>query len=1029
VGTITSGIGIVSGIDYQSMIDQLMAIDARPRDRLMTRIGGINAQKTAYLDISARITALLSRINVLTRTASFQVAKAVSSKPDLLSVTAGAGAQPGAYSFVVRALASTHQFVSGGFQDRTSPLQAGTLTIESARAQVNSRTQLDELNGHTGVHRGSFKISNGSQEAVINISDAFTVGDVVERINAAGIQVSASVSGDGLVLKDLSGTGSVLRVQEVGTGKTAADLGFGTGFSYSTTGELAGDAAIYLAASTPVSALNDGLGLRTALAGGDFTIDAGGKSISVNLSDILSTTTRLGRLNHGQGVRLGTIRVTSKDGTTATLDLSGATDINGVKQAIEGAFGGGRLSVVVSGSRLIINDNTDVTKLTDDQKSDFIIEDVTGYAARDLGFDGRSSKGKISGRDVLHMDTLGDVIGAVTYAVNNEDDAHAPLVTAAIAADGHGLELRTAGGPMVLTGPGAGARSKALFDLGLQEGTYEDTGGGAVAAGSRIVGSLDTVLLKTLNGGAGVTGSTIQIAANGKNATIDVTDCQTLAEVMDRINQATDAGGGGSLGVEATYDATGTHLVLNNLVDSSALTVSGDFAEGLGLAQTGVSIKSANLQRRYISEATRLADMNSGRGVALAGIKITNSKGVYATLNLAAASAGTLQDVIDEINRLNIGVQAGINATGDGLLLTDTAGGTGTMKVEEDGGTTARDLNILGTAQNGQIDGSYEFKLQIGGSDTLEGLAARIGAETTLATATLLNDGTQLAPYRLTVSAGTSGAAGALLIDDSTTNLGMSMLAPAQDARVFFGGSSASGVLLTSATNTFSDVVQGLTFTANGVDDQPVTVNVDRDVESLVTALQGLVDDYNSAVDRVNEVGAYDAENQTPGILQGEGTLYTIESRLSRLFTGAVYAPGAFHRLSDVGIQSESGGHFTFDADKFRAAYESNPAGMERFFTDSQYGVAVQIQKQIEQLTDADGLIPQETATLTDNTDLLQERVTQMNEELDRKRARLLRDFQAMEASLAQLQSQQGALSNLAAMAQTYTTSSTSTSK
>ena len=1027
MGTITSGIGILSGIDYQSMIDQLMAIEARPRDQLLTRIGGINAQKTAYLDISARITALLSRISILTRPASFRAAVATSSAPDVLSATAGSGAQPGSYSFVVRALASTHQFVSRGFQGRTTPLQAGTLTIESAQARVNNSTRLDELNGHTGVHRGSFKIINGNQQAVINTSDALTVGDVLEQINSAGIQVEASVRGDALVLQDMSGTSGELRVQEISGGQTAADLGFGTGHAYSTSGELTGGVVIYLAESTPISALNDGLGMCTALAGNDFTIDAGGQSIGVNLSDILATSTRLGRLNHGQGVRLGVIRVTARDGTTATVDLSGAGNISDVKGALQGAFGDSRLSVVVSGSRLIVNDNTDVSKLEEDQRSDFIIEDVTGYAARDLGIDGRSAAGKIDGRDVLHMDTLGDVLSAVDYAVNNEDDAHAPLVTASIAADGHGLELHTSSGAMVITGPGAGARSQALFDLGFQEGTYEDTGSGALAAGGRIVGSLDTILLKTLNGGAGVTGTTMQINANGKSAVLDLTGAQTLADVLERINQATD-GAGDSLGVEATYDATGARIVVRNLVDESAITVSGDFAEGIGLAQTGASIKSANLQRQYVSEATRLEDLNAGRGVAQGRFKITNSKGVSATVDLTSSSVETLQDVIDSINGLGIGVQASINATGDGLLLTDTSGGAGTMKVGEDGSTVARDLNLLGTAENGQIDGSYEFQLEIGGSDTLETLAARIGTETTLATATLLNDGTQLSPYRLNISARVSGAAGALLIDDSLTDLGVSTLAPAQDARVFFGSSTDSGVLLTSSTNTFDNAIEGLTFNATGVSDQPVTVSVNRDLDTLVTTLQGLVDDYNAAVDRVKKSGAYDAGTETPGILQGQGARNTIESRLSRMFVGPLYAGGPFTRLSDVGIKSESGGHFTFDEAKFRGAYQTDPEGIERFFTDSQYGVAVQIQTQINQITDTEGLIPRATATLDDRSELLQERVTEVNGQLDRKRARLVAEFQAMEAALAQLQSQQAALTSLADLTTTFTSFRSSTS-
>jgi flagellar hook-associated protein 2 len=217
-----------------------------------------------------------------------------------------------------------------------------------------------------------------------------------------------------------------------------------------------------------------------------------------------------------------------------------------------------------------------------------------------------------------------------------------------------------------------------------------------------------------------------------------------------------------------------------------------------------------------------------------------------------------------------------------------------------------------------------------------------------------------------------------------------------------------------------------LTFTVAGVSDQPVSVTVNRDLETLVTTLQGLVDDFNAAVDKAQKAGAYDANTETPGILQGEGALNTIESRLANMFLNTVYATAGLLRLSDVGIRSDSGGHFRFDEEAFRTAYNKDPEGVERFFTDPDHGVAVQMQAQIEQMTDSDGLIPQATATLDDRTELLQERVDQLNEQLDRKRARLTREFQAMEAALAALQSQQTALSSLAALANsaTLTTSS-----
>lgn len=1022
---ITSGVGLISGIDYQTLIDQLIATESGSRDQLLKRVSNIDAQRTAYLSISARITALLSRIERLGQATLFQAATATSSNTNILNATAGAGVQPGSYQFVVRALAATHQLVSRGFAQRTTPLTAGTLTIESARARVDNATSLEALNGNAGVRRGSFEITNkAGQKAVISIADAVDLQDVLDKINAAGIQVTASVRGDGLVLTDASGGSGLLRVRDLDGGQAAADLGFATGYNQAAGTELVGQAIVFLAAGTRVASLNDGLGVRSAKAGGDFYIEAGGKNITVDLSDTLAPSTRFGRLNHGQGVRLGKIRLTSRDGTQTTVDLSGTEDINQVKEALEGAFGGGRISVVLTGSRLIVSDKTDVSKLEPGQRSNFIIEDLTGNAALDLGINGSSAEGKINGRDILLMDTVADVINAVNFAVNNVGEDKQPIVTASIAPDGRSLQLQTAFGKMVVKSlAGSSTTSQALADLGLKEGTYYDLGGGAVAQGSRIVGGLNSVLLKTLNGGAGLSGQTLRIEANGLIADIDVTGATTLADVINRINQA--AVGGQTLGVEALYDGTGTRVVVQNVAGTGTVRISGDFAEALGLAQTGTTIKGANLQRRYVSETTALTELSAGRGVARGKFKITAANGAYGVVDLTSTAIKTLKDVIDAINELNIGVQASINATGDGLLLTDTTSGAGTLSVEEQGGTTARDLNLLRTAVNGQIDGSFEFKLTVGGNDTLEGLAKRIGAETTLATAALLNDGTAFAPYRLNVSAAMGGRRGALVLDEGTTGLGLATLSRAQDARVYFG-SGAGGLLLTSSSNTFENVVPGLSFTVSAVSDDPVTVKVERDLKNLGTALQGLVDDFNSAMSQIREAGKYDADTETPGILQGEGTLRAVEQRLFRMFTTVLQVSGGITRLSDLGIKSETGNKLSFDENKFRQTFEANPEAVQQFFATADTGAAATLKKQIEQITGTEGLIPKRNEALAERKDLLQKRIELLNDRLERRRAQLSRQFQAMETALAQLQSQQSTLTNLAQVAQNFYSTKTS---
>jgi flagellar hook-associated protein 2 len=84
-------------------------------------------------------------------------------------------------------------------------------------------------------------------------------------------------------------------------------------------------------------------------------------------------------------------------------------------------------------------------------------------------------------------------------------------------------------------------------------------------------------------------------------------------------------------------------------------------------------------------------------------------------------------------------------------------------------------------------------------------------------------------------------------------------------------------------------------------------------------------------------------------------------------------------------------------------------------------GVAISISNTLELLTDDySGLIANITDGIEDRSGLLTDRITSMNKLLEAKRARLERQFAAMETALASLQGQQSSLSTLASIASSY---------
>lgn len=1000
MGSLFSGVGLVSGLDINSIIDGLLRIEARPRDLLQSRIGKIDAQRTAFLEISARVSALLGRISAVSTASAFRSTRATSSNASVLNATTADGAQPGAYQFVVRGLATTHQLVSSGVRDANAPLGAGTFSLESALARVNRVARLDELNGYTGVQRGSFQIEDASgATADISLADAVTLDDVVSRINSAGVNVRAEVRNEALVLTERSG--GVVRVRELDGGRSAADLGL----AGSATGTLAGRTLARLQERSPLSGLNDGRGVRRAQAGGDFRItNSAGSQFNVDLSGLLVDSTRLERLNAGRGVEGGEIRITNRRGDVTTIDLSAARTIGEVQRAIDSAGAG--VSVVLNAGRLIVTDTTGSTTGT------LKIEDVSGNAARDLGILGNPDSGRIDGRTILTVDTLGDVIRAVNFAAGNDGAVTASLDPA----DPTRVTLRDASdgttGRVLLERIGD---SQALADLGLRAGDHDSDN---PITGARITGGVNTTLLGSLNGGRGIALGTLRVTGASSAVEVDLRGAATLEEALSRINTATE-----SIGVRASIATGGTRLQLTNVDGSagaiSAEDVSGQFAAitGLNSSAVGGVVRGANLQRQYINENTLLSTLNAGRGVSSGRFRITDSAGAVASVDIPA-SARTLGDVIRAINAGANGAKARINDTGDGLLLEDSAGGTGTLRVEESGGATARDLNLLGPATGSRIDGSFELTITAGAADTLDSIVRRINERSSIAQATLLNDGSGINPFRLSIASRQSGAAGELIIDGGALGLDFSTLSRANDARVLVGAGAdgGGGVLVTSGTNTLSNVVNGVTLTLSGVSQDPVTVTVDRNLDTVTAALKGFVTDYNDVVKRIKELSAFNQQTSQSGPLLGDSTIQIAQGRLNRLVTGAVGGTGALTRLSQVGIRLGEGGALTFDEARFKQAYEANPEQVSSFFTAADTGAAAKLKKELEAITQDGGLFKRREKALDTQKTQLTERIESLNGLLARRRQRLERQYRAMEQAISGLQAQQTALGSISAV-------------
>src|SRR3954470_24050852 len=265
MGRITTGTGLVSGINSRDIIDQLMKIEQQPKDILQTRVDSANKQRLAYTDLLTRLSSVKVFGQTVQKPQAFGAASTTSSDESVMTATASAGAAIGSYQFQVSRLVTTQQAVSGGFVNPNTKVGAGTITIEQGGGEVSSQTLLSDLNGGAGIRRGVFRITDGGgHSSVIDTTAAVTVNDVLKKINTSlDVSVRATIDGDHIKLTDTSGQSTAtFNVVDLAAGHAAEDLGLTA--AAASGGVIAGGDINYLSAATTLSAVNDGRGIRRA---------------------------------------------------------------------------------------------------------------------------------------------------------------------------------------------------------------------------------------------------------------------------------------------------------------------------------------------------------------------------------------------------------------------------------------------------------------------------------------------------------------------------------------------------------------------------------------------------------------------------------------------------------------------------------------------------------------------------------------------------------------------------------------------
>ena len=375
--------------------------------------------------------------------------------------------------------------------------------------------------------------------------------------------------------------------------------------------------------------------------------------------------------------------------------------------------------------------------------------------------------------------------------------------------------------------------------------------------------------------------------------------------------------------------------------------------------QTQLSVFSQvkSLMSTLSDSAAKLA-----KSSAWDGMLASSSNSAAVSVNVSGTTSAT---------SFGIGVQQlarGQSVASSVMGAAGTPVGAGSMSIE------LGKWNAGGTAFTPGAEAAKN--VSIDAADSLSDIASKINGANAGVTATVLRDASG---ERLLMRSSTTGEESGFRINvtEDAGAPGLSRLA-FDPATAPTGGMAANttqygqnakatinGIEVQSKTNTFTDTIPGLSFTASQVTTAPapVEVSVAADTEGMKKNIQDFVNAYNALNDLLSKSTAYDAESKTAGALQGDSTSVGLQNAMRSLIASTAEGAGAFTRLADIGIDIKKGGKLEVSATKLDEALK-DPAALKAMFATSTGGagsaadgLAVKVKNLTAKMLGFEGLI------------------------------------------------------------------------
>ena len=362
--------------------------------------------------------------------------------------------------------------------------------------------------------------------------------------------------------------------------------------------------------------------------------------------------------------------------------------------------------------------------------------------------------------------------------------------------------------------------------------------------------------------------------------------------------------------------------------DITALTT---LVSTLKTSYADVANETAMLKRTVSAAGSGSVTANVEAGVAeqtvrlsvsqLAQVDSYQSKGFKSrseTLNLGKEESLTLS-----VGDKSVDIKVGASTTLEDIInqINDGAGDAIKASIVNTGGENGYKI-ILQSKESGEKN---QIKFSVAGNDP----DALKGAKDVLEKLGFMTNQTEIKDDKGAITGYN------LTIDTNNTTAGGKQLQKAQDAKFNF-----NGIDITRSSNSVDDLIVGVTFNLNNVDEKNSTtgalkesvITIGKDTDAVVKSLKSMVTAYNDLISNISTATSYDRENGVAGTLNGMSEITGIKRKLQNLFESS-NSDGK--SLQNFGFSFTEKGVLSVDESKLKDTISKDYEGFKSFFTNS----------------------------------------------------------------------------------------------